>query len=305
MALLRLAAPPLLPLLHLMLRTCPAACYPTAAPVIQAQNQPSEDAFGADEADHETVDIQSVLAALGLLSGTFLAVLVGLRVYLHCMRRRPARREHRKKMTEADIEKRFPVTKTEGGETCVVCLANIEVGDDCRVTQCGHTFHAECLLSWWLYKPRRVLRCPICRTRQRSKPRKAAGGEAGSPDALGGEAAEASPSEGTPQAASLNCGEGEGAGAQDVRPLQLPLPITEADEKREESKRDSEDSSLDEHSGDVDKAEAVVGIVVLASPRMVSVKLEVARGDFDVEDVELNSDIAGNGTREVAAIACV
>merc|ERR1719188_616857 len=76
-------------------------------------------------------------------------------------------------MTQADIEARFPVTKSAGGEeTCVVCLSNIEADEDIRVTQCGHTFHADCLLAWWTHKPRRVLRCPICRTRQRSKDRK-------------------------------------------------------------------------------------------------------------------------------------
>merc|ERR1719369_1323207 len=116
----------------------------------------------------ETVDMQSVMAALGLLSGTFLAVLIGLRVYLHCMRRRPQREMRRKKMTQADIEQRFPVSKSAGGETCVVCLSNIDADDECRVTQCGHTFHAECLLAWWVHRPRRILRCPICRTRQRS-----------------------------------------------------------------------------------------------------------------------------------------
>lgn len=121
------------------------------------------------------VDMQSVLFALGMLSGAFLVVLCGLRLYLHCVRRRPQRHERRKKMTQADIEARFPVSQYPGGEaeeTCVVCLSAIEEGEDIRVTQCGHTFHADCLMAWWLHKPRRVLRCPICRQRQRSKDRK-------------------------------------------------------------------------------------------------------------------------------------
>mmetsp|Transcript_64484 Transcript_64484/g.135306 ORF Transcript_64484/g.135306 Transcript_64484/m.135306 type:complete len:384 (-) Transcript_64484:301-1452(-) len=123
---------------------------------------------------HEDVDIKSVLAALALLSGSFFLVLLGLRVYLHCVRRRPARRERKKKMTQEDVEARFPVVKCvqSDGETCVICLSNIEEGDECRITQCGHQFHADCVLSWWMYKQRRTLRCPMCRTRQKKHPKK-------------------------------------------------------------------------------------------------------------------------------------
>mmetsp|Transcript_46375 Transcript_46375/g.133562 ORF Transcript_46375/g.133562 Transcript_46375/m.133562 type:complete len:259 (+) Transcript_46375:89-865(+) len=121
--------------------------------------------------DPDVVDMQAVLSALGLLSGVFLLVLIVLRIYLHCARRRPQRQERRKKMTLADIEARFPVTKCEADteDACVVCLSNIEAGEDIRVTQCGHTFHSDCLQQWWLHKPRRVLRCPICRKKQRTR----------------------------------------------------------------------------------------------------------------------------------------
>jgi len=116
------------------------------------------------------VDVKSVLAALALLSGSFFVVLLVLRVYLHCMRRQPARRERRAKMTQEDVETRFPVVKCiTGGETCVICLSDIDVGEECRVTQCGHAFHADCVLSWWMYRPRRSLRCPMCRTRQKKQ----------------------------------------------------------------------------------------------------------------------------------------
>jgi len=128
---------------------------------------------GQDDAQLDAIDMHSVLAALGLLSGAFFLVLLGLRIYLHCMRRRPQRRERRQKLTQEDIEARFPVTKCcEGGETCVVCLSVIEADEDCRVTQCGHTFHADCLMAWWTHKPRRTLRCPICRARQRTRDKK-------------------------------------------------------------------------------------------------------------------------------------
>lgn len=139
-------------------------------PALGTGKTPSEDeASEKSEELHmvEAVDLRSVLAALGLLSGTFLAVLLGLRFYLHCLRRRPHRESRRKKMTEEEINQRFPVTRQEGEPTCVVCLATIEADDKCRVTQCGHSFHADCLVAWWLHKPKRILRCPICRTRQR------------------------------------------------------------------------------------------------------------------------------------------
>merc|ERR1711974_76309 len=67
------------------------------------------------------------------------------------------------------IEQRFPVTRALGQPMCVVCLSPVEMDDPCRTTQCGHTFHADCIVGWWMHKPRKTLRCPICRQRQRKK----------------------------------------------------------------------------------------------------------------------------------------
>lgn len=132
---------------------------------------PSGGATPVGENEHEDTKVLALLL-LGLLASVFLIALVGVRIYLRCARRRTQRECRRKKITAEEIVQRFPVTKAEGEPTCVVCLATIEADDECRVTQCGHTFHADCLLAWWMHKPKRALRCPICRTRQRFNKKK-------------------------------------------------------------------------------------------------------------------------------------
>lgn len=118
----------------------------------------------------EEMDTHSVLAALGLLSGSFLLIMLVLRVYLRCWRR-PERVAKRKAVTAAEVEERFPVsTGTVGEPTCVVCLSTIEAEELARTTQCGHVFHADCVMEWWVHKPRKVIRCPVCRQRQKKDP---------------------------------------------------------------------------------------------------------------------------------------
>lgn len=55
----------------------------------------------------------------------------------------------------------------QSGTSCAVCLAPIEEGESCRWLQCGHMFHAECIMEWWTYIPRRSVECPLCRQPQR------------------------------------------------------------------------------------------------------------------------------------------
>mmetsp|Transcript_14489 Transcript_14489/g.41327 ORF Transcript_14489/g.41327 Transcript_14489/m.41327 type:complete len:339 (+) Transcript_14489:74-1090(+) len=64
------------------------------------------------------------------------------------------------------IDQHFPaMTMASGGEelTCVVCLVDIEVGQEFRRLQCNHCFHTECIDNWWLHRPRVVLECPLCK----------------------------------------------------------------------------------------------------------------------------------------------
>jgi len=108
---------------------------------------------------------KSILTVLGMLTGTFWVILLGFCLYMRCWKR-PKRPQHRKLITAADVERHFPVTRTSDAPTCVVCLSLIEADDPCRVTQCGHAFHADCVLEWWMFRPRKVLRCPVCRQKQ-------------------------------------------------------------------------------------------------------------------------------------------
>lgn len=62
------------------------------------------------------------------------------------------------------IKKSFPVGFIKGKPTCVICLLDI---DHCgRKLQCGHCFHAECIMTWWTLVPRIVVTCPTCRRPQ-------------------------------------------------------------------------------------------------------------------------------------------
>lgn len=65
---------------------------------------------------------------------------------------------------QAQIEEHFPLSAAEGDETCVVCL--LPITGSCRKLQCSHTFHADCILHWWVHKPRSQLECPLCKRAQ-------------------------------------------------------------------------------------------------------------------------------------------
>jgi hypothetical protein len=91
----------------------------------------------------------------------------------------PQHRKNKKAVTSEEILERLPPAKTPrnsdgGGQpSCVVCLCEVDVDEESITTQCGHVFHKECVLQWWTHKPRRSIRCPTCRTKQkiRSKSR--------------------------------------------------------------------------------------------------------------------------------------
>lgn len=112
----------------------------------------------------------TILLALGVLTGGFWVLMLSVSCYMRFWRRRSKKgRQIKKSINSDDIEKRFPTGHTEDCPTCVVCLSTVEADETCRTTQCGHTFHADCLEAWWLHKPRRTLLCPICRTKQKKK----------------------------------------------------------------------------------------------------------------------------------------
>jgi len=66
----------------------------------------------------------------------------------------------------AAIEKHFPVSYSKDGNPCVVCLLDIEEHEPGRRLQCGHEFHADCIVDWWTHTPRLILECPLCKCKQ-------------------------------------------------------------------------------------------------------------------------------------------
>lgn len=134
---------------------------------------------GAEERGDELDDEPAppALTLFCMLTGSFMFAMIVLfcTLRLRCMERRrlPPKTEVTKKViTEEEADRRCPVTpcrtpSREQPTTCVVCLAHIEDGELCRELQCGHTFHADCIMSWWMYKPRKSIRCPLCRQKQR------------------------------------------------------------------------------------------------------------------------------------------
>ena len=44
-------------------------------------------------------------------------------------------------------------------ENCVICMSTIENGD-CVMLECGHIFHATCIVQWYLDTRNG---CPLCR----------------------------------------------------------------------------------------------------------------------------------------------
>lgn len=68
-----------------------------------------------------------------------------------------------KVITQAQIEEHFPAIFVADSPQCVVCLSPVSEGEAARRLQCGHSFHAECVLKWWMYRPRMALECPVCK----------------------------------------------------------------------------------------------------------------------------------------------
>mmetsp|Transcript_99342 Transcript_99342/g.289931 ORF Transcript_99342/g.289931 Transcript_99342/m.289931 type:complete len:183 (-) Transcript_99342:94-642(-) len=112
-----------------------------------------------------------------LLAGVCLTLcfLVLTLMYLWAIRRYWGRTQARHGMCigKEAIERRFPVQKMGPGtqyleeSTCAVCLEAIAEAQPCRRLQCGHSFHADCILEWWTHVPRTSLECPVCKRRQR------------------------------------------------------------------------------------------------------------------------------------------
>eukprot|EP00443_Scrippsiella_acuminata_P033068 CAMPEP_0115266828 /NCGR_PEP_ID=MMETSP0270-20121206/51670_1 /TAXON_ID=71861 /ORGANISM="Scrippsiella trochoidea, Strain CCMP3099" /LENGTH=192 /DNA_ID=CAMNT_0002682939 /DNA_START=33 /DNA_END=612 /DNA_ORIENTATION=+ len=56
-----------------------------------------------------------------------------------------------------------PTTPAGAPEMCAVCLEEKEPGEMCRELQCGHSFHAACIDTWWQGSILNEMKCPMCR----------------------------------------------------------------------------------------------------------------------------------------------
>merc|ERR1712194_88170 len=63
----------------------------------------------------------------------------------------------------AAMESFVPVSCCASRVHCVVCLQHVEMRSSCRVLQCGHAFHPDCILDWWTRRPQSFLLCPTCK----------------------------------------------------------------------------------------------------------------------------------------------
>jgi len=174
-------------------------CGSLAETVIRDSNLRGKAQEGTDFNDPggQRAEEASILVALGLLTGAFWLMMLCVSCYMRCWRRRAKKaRPEKKRLTADDIERRFPKGNTSEEPTCVVCLSTVEADEPCRTTQCGHTFHADCLEAWWLHKPRKSLHCPVCRQKQRKQARPQPSGEEGEELAEAQQTQQQLPSEG-------------------------------------------------------------------------------------------------------------
>lgn len=81
-------------------------------------------------------------------------------------------------ITSGEINRLFPAIRAAEappnmnavGAACVICLVPIAGDERCRVLNCEHVFHANCVATWWVHQPRQSLSCPTCRAPQHIEP---------------------------------------------------------------------------------------------------------------------------------------
>ena len=55
------------------------------------------------------------------------------------------------------------IISCEKMDTCVICLDDIQVGDEIHITRCNHIFHHTCLLKYLNHLTSKYYNCPLCR----------------------------------------------------------------------------------------------------------------------------------------------
>ena len=92
-----------------------------------------------------------------LLPGTVLAfVLSGVMIWMvesRFLRTAGVRAQRKEDIDLEEVKKAFeeniPALPSGQEGTCIVCLDQVKIGDQCCELSCQHRFHQECLYTWW------------------------------------------------------------------------------------------------------------------------------------------------------------
>ncbi len=116
-----------------------------------------------------------IFSAFGLF--TVVVAVYAIRCWIARCRARNALYEERVKLTQniQNILKNSPEFKYHPQQSgkykqtdCPICLYSFEQGNPVRMLECGHIFHADCILEW--VKIREKATCPICNVHLTGKP---------------------------------------------------------------------------------------------------------------------------------------
>jgi len=136
-------------------------------------------------AERDVTSIAIAFVMMALLLAMCSSVMIFPKWFVFNARTEVAEQRHMRKgkkaVTSEEILERLPPAKTPhnsdgaGQPNCVVCLCEVDVDEDSITTQCGHTFHKDCVLQWWTHTARSSIRCPTCRTKQKLRVKSRAG----------------------------------------------------------------------------------------------------------------------------------
>lgn len=113
--------------------------------------------------DFEKMMIYAAMMLLGVTCGSIASFL-----FISICVKRPASHASNAMQPVAigkpELERAVPIiTGIEDEPTCVVCLVPVQADEKaCKLT-CEHTFHADCVMQWWMHKQQLVLECPLCK----------------------------------------------------------------------------------------------------------------------------------------------
>ena len=54
------------------------------------------------------------------------------------------------------------LTENNIKDECAICIEEIQDGDKCKILQCNHVYHENCIKKWVVFKNKQT--CPMCNT---------------------------------------------------------------------------------------------------------------------------------------------